>query len=92
MTRYVITTRARKSPLTCYNYESRKFTFINQSNIVTKNCKQLGYIRENELFKEKKHFETFEYVVRKIVSVFYAILNLWNHWNRNQNIPPIKDR
>ena len=92
MTRYVITARARKSPLTCYNYESRKFIFINQSSIVNTNCKQLGYIRENDLFKEKKHFETFECVVRKIISVFYAILNHRNHWNRNQNIPPIKDR
>ena len=92
MTRYVITARARKSPLICYNYESRRSIFINQSNIVTTNCKQLGLIREDDLFKEKKHLETFENIIRKIVSVFYAILSLWNHWNRNQNSPPIRDR
>ena len=90
MNKYVIIARARKSSLICNNYESRKSIFLNQSKIVTTKCEELGFIREEDLCKEKKHFETVENTIRKIVSVFYAILNLWNHWNRN--IPPIKDR
>ena len=92
MTKYVIIARARKSSLICNNYESRKSIFLNQSKIVTTKCEELGFITEDDLSNENKHFKRFETNIRNIFAVFYAILNLWNHWNRNQNKSPIKDR